>query len=842
MRDYLKFYINGAWVDPVTPKSIDVINPATESVAGHISMGSAADVDKAVKAARAAFVTWSQTSVDERVALFERLIEEYKKRYADMAAAITEEMGAPAVLSQKAQAAMGIGHLQSALGVLKTYKFQEERGTTMIVKEPIGVCGLITPWNWPVNQIACKVAPALAVGCTMVLKPSEIAPFSAQIWTEVMHAAGVPAGVFNLVNGDGPTVGAAISSHPGVDMVSFTGSTRAGVEVARNAAPTVKRVHQELGGKSPNIILPDADIKRAVTAGVRGVMQNSGQSCNAPTRMLVPNAKMAEALAVAKEVAEATTVGAPGQRRSARPGDLGHAVGQDPDAHPQGHRRGRQGGGRRPGQAGGAGDGLLRQADGAGPCEEQRHGRARGDLRPGADDHRLRHRGRGGGHCQRHALWVGRLCLGWRPRGHTQGGVEAARRPGQHQQRRHRSDGTFRWLQAVGQRARVGRPCVCRVPGNQGRARLRAQARSLNSTRKHEETNTMAAINEVIDLSIEDGIAVVTSNHAPVNALSAIVRDGLTAAFDKAIGDTSVKAIVLTCAGRTFFAGADISEFGKPPKGASLHALFDVIEASPKPVVAAIHGTSLGGGFETALVCHYRVAVPSAKVGLPEVKLGLLAGAGGTQRLPRIVGAAKALEMVTSGLPVGGKAALAAGLVDELAPEAELRATAIAFARKVLAEKRPLKKVRDLTVAGATPELFAEFRAKNAKAFRGFEAPEASIKCIEAAARLPFDEGKKFEREEFVKLVSGVQSQAQRYMFFAERQAAKIDGLPEGTATRPVKKVGVIGAGTMGGGIAMNFAEQGHPGDDRRDASRGAGSRPWRRSARTTRTRPPRAA
>jgi len=311
MRDYLKFYINGAWVDPVTPKAFDVINPATEAVAGRISMGSAADVDKAVKAARAAFETWSQSRVEERIALFERLIEEYKKRYADMAAAITEEMGAPAMLSQKAQAAMGIGHLQSALAVLKNYHFQEARGTTMIVKEPIGVCGLITPWNWPVNQIACKVAPALATGCTMVLKPSEIAPFSAQVWTEIMHAAGVPAGVFNLVNGDGPTVGAAISSHPGVDMVSFTGSTRAGIEVARNAAPTVKRVHQELGGKSPNIVLPDADLKKAVTAGVRGVMQNSGQSCNAPTRMLVPNARMAEALAIAKEVAEATTVGAP---------------------------------------------------------------------------------------------------------------------------------------------------------------------------------------------------------------------------------------------------------------------------------------------------------------------------------------------------------------------------------------------------------------------------------------------------------------------------------------------------------------------------------------------------
>jgi 3-hydroxyacyl-CoA dehydrogenase len=320
----------------------------------------------------------------------------------------------------------------------------------------------------------------------------------------------------------------------------------------------------------------------------------------------------------------------------------------------------------------------------------------------------------------------------------------------------------------------------------------------------------MAAINEVIDLSIEDGVAVITSNHQPVNALSAIVRDGLTAAFDKALADDAVEAIVLTCAGRTFFAGADISEFGKPPKGASLHALFDRMENAAKPIVAAIHGTSLGGGFETALVCHYRVAVPSARVGLPEVKLGLLAGAGGTQRLPRIVGAAKALDMVTSGVPVGGKVALASGLVDELVPEGgDLRAAGVAFARKLLAEKRPLKKVRDLTVAGATPELFAEFRARNAKAFRGFEAPEASIKCIEAAARLPMDQGLKFERDEFMKLIAGVQSQAQRYMFFAERQAAKIDGLPEGTATRPVKKVGIIGAGTMGGGIGMNFLNKG---------------------------------
>jgi aldehyde dehydrogenase (NAD+) len=315
----LKFYIDGRWVDPVVAKTLDVINPATEKSAGRISLGSAADVDHAVMAARAAFAGYSQTSVDERVALLERIVVEYKKRYADMAAAITEEMGAPEKLAKEAQAAMGLAHLQTAISVLKRYEFQEQRGATLLVHEPIGVCGFITPWNWPVNQIACKVAPALAVGCTMVLKPSEIAPFSAQIWTEILDAAGVPAGVFNLVNGDGPTVGAALSKHPEVDMVSFTGSTRAGIEVARNAAPTVKRVHQELGGKSPNIILEDADFKTAVTAGVRGVMGNSGQSCNAPTRMLVPNSRMAEALAIAKTAAEATTVGDPASGASIGP-------------------------------------------------------------------------------------------------------------------------------------------------------------------------------------------------------------------------------------------------------------------------------------------------------------------------------------------------------------------------------------------------------------------------------------------------------------------------------------------------------------------------------------------
>jgi aldehyde dehydrogenase (NAD+) len=311
MRDYTKFYIDGQWVDPATANPLDVINPATEAVAGRINLGSPADVDRAVAAAKKAFTSFSRTSVKDRIELLGAIAAEYQKRYNDIAAAITEEMGAPAWLSNQAQAALGIGHIATAIEVLKNYKFDELKGTTLITKEPIGVCAFITPWNWPVNQIACKVAPALAVGCTMVLKPSEIAPFSGYIWTEILHAAGVPAGVFNLVNGDGPGVGVALSSHKDVDMVSFTGSTRAGIAVAKNAADTVKRVAQELGGKSPNIVLPDADLVKAVTGGVQSVMMNSGQSCNAPTRMLVPRAKMAEAAAIAKQVAEATTVGDP---------------------------------------------------------------------------------------------------------------------------------------------------------------------------------------------------------------------------------------------------------------------------------------------------------------------------------------------------------------------------------------------------------------------------------------------------------------------------------------------------------------------------------------------------
>ncbi len=311
MREYLKLYIGGQWVEPVSLKTLDVINPANEEVVGKIALGGEADVDKAVKAARRAFATWSQTSREERLDVMQRVLAEYQKRFGDLATAVTEEMGAPASLAQRAQVPSGMGHLATAIGILKDFKFEEDRGSTMIVKEPIGVCSFITPWNWPLNQIMCKVAPALATGCTMVLKPSEVAPFTGQIFAEIMHEAGVPAGVFNLVHGDGLGVGVPLSTHPEVDMVSFTGSTRAGIEVAKNAAPTVKRVHQELGGKSPNIVLDDEVFTKSVAGGVRQIMTNSGQSCNAPTRMLVPTKRMDEAIAAAKEAAAQVTVGDP---------------------------------------------------------------------------------------------------------------------------------------------------------------------------------------------------------------------------------------------------------------------------------------------------------------------------------------------------------------------------------------------------------------------------------------------------------------------------------------------------------------------------------------------------
>jgi aldehyde dehydrogenase (NAD+) len=319
MREYLKFYIDGQWVDPIESKSLDVDNPTTEQVSGKIALGAQADVDKAVKAARKAFATWSQTSREERLDVLQAILAEYQKRTGDLADAVTEEMGAPPSLAGGPQVNLGLGHLMTAIDVLKNFEFEEQHGSTLVVKEPIGVCGLITPWNWPINQIAVKVYPALATGCTMVLKPSEVAPYSAQIFTEIIDAAGVPAGVYNLVYGDGPGVGVALSSHPDVDMVSFTGSTRAGVEVARNAAATVKRVSQELGGKSPNIVLDDEDFAKSVTAGVSVMMMNSGQSCNAPSRMLVPNSRRDEAVAVAKAVAGQVKVGDPEDKAAIGP-------------------------------------------------------------------------------------------------------------------------------------------------------------------------------------------------------------------------------------------------------------------------------------------------------------------------------------------------------------------------------------------------------------------------------------------------------------------------------------------------------------------------------------------
>jgi aldehyde dehydrogenase (NAD+) len=314
--EYRKLYIDGRWTDPVAPHDFEVVNPATEQSAGVISLGGAADVDRAVAAARRAFDRFAQTSREERRALLEKILVVYKRRYDDIANAIQAEMGAPKKLAHGSQAGIGVGHISAMIDVLKTFQFEEQRGGARLVWEPIGVCALITPWNWPINQVAAKVVPALAAGCTMVLKPSEFSPFSAMIWAEVMDEAGVPAGVFNLVNGMGTEAGAALAGHPDVDMVSFTGSTRAGTEVARIAAATVKRVHQELGGKSPNILLDDADFERAVSSSVRHVFENSGQSCNAPTRMLVPADRLAEVEALAKKTAESVIVGDPAADRT----------------------------------------------------------------------------------------------------------------------------------------------------------------------------------------------------------------------------------------------------------------------------------------------------------------------------------------------------------------------------------------------------------------------------------------------------------------------------------------------------------------------------------------------
>ena len=306
-----KFYINGTWTQPSAIKYLDVINPANEEVITQICLGNEKDVNDAVSSAKNAFNSFSVTSREERLEIFEKIMEVYKKRMNDLSKAITSEMGAPVNLANAAQAPAGLGHLKKAYNALKDYEFEYEMNTTLIRKEPVGVCGLITPWNWPINQIACKVAPALAAGCTMILKPSEVAPLSAIIFTEILDEAGVPAGVYNMIHGDGPTVGEAMSKHPDIDMMSFTGSTRAGISVAKSSADTVKRVTQELGGKSANILLEDADFEKSVTKGVLHCMNNSGQSCNAPTRMLVPNSKMKDVIEIAKSALEKVKLGDP---------------------------------------------------------------------------------------------------------------------------------------------------------------------------------------------------------------------------------------------------------------------------------------------------------------------------------------------------------------------------------------------------------------------------------------------------------------------------------------------------------------------------------------------------
>jgi aldehyde dehydrogenase (NAD+) len=308
---FLEFYIDGEWVKPIHADTIDVINPATEQIIETISAGSAEDIDRAVSAARRAFDSFSRSSKEDRVELLTSVREVYKKRFDDIAEAIRLEMGAPLHLARGGQTSVGLGHLKTAIRVLEEFEYEQKKDGFLIRYEPIGVCGLITPWNWPMNQIVAKLAPVLAAGCTCVLKPSELAPLSAHIMAEILHEAGVPAGVFNLVNGYGPVVGEAMSAHEGIEMMSFTGSTRGGVAVAKGSADTVKRVSQELGGKSANIVLDDDQLGESVRRGVLACMDNTGQSCNAPTRMLVPTARYDEALEIAREVAETLVTGNP---------------------------------------------------------------------------------------------------------------------------------------------------------------------------------------------------------------------------------------------------------------------------------------------------------------------------------------------------------------------------------------------------------------------------------------------------------------------------------------------------------------------------------------------------
>ncbi|MBL0419914.1 aldehyde dehydrogenase family protein [Ramlibacter sp. AW1] len=309
--DKLKFYIDGGWVEPAAPATLGVLNPATEEIFARISLGSAADVDRAARAARRAFATYSETSRQERLAYLHRIIDGFRARLPELARLMTLEMGSPITFSTERQATVALFHLEEAARVLADYPFEQRMGPGIVRREPIGVCGLITPWNWPLNQVASKVAPALATGCTVVLKPSEVAPLSSMLFAEIVHEAGLPPGVFNLVNGDGPTVGEAIASHPEIDLVSFTGSTGAGIRVAKLAADTVKRVAQELGGKSANLILDDADIRKAVIEGVHACYTNAGQNCQSPTRMLIPRAHRQAAFDAAREAVQAVRLGDP---------------------------------------------------------------------------------------------------------------------------------------------------------------------------------------------------------------------------------------------------------------------------------------------------------------------------------------------------------------------------------------------------------------------------------------------------------------------------------------------------------------------------------------------------
>ena len=311
MREYLKFYIDGQWVDPVTPKAAEVINPATEAVSGTISLGSPADVDKAVAAARRAFATWGESSVNERIELLETILAEYLRRERELGEAVTEEMGAPISLGTGFHTLLGKGHLSTAIEVLKAFEFERKVGNSVVRYEPIGVCGLITPWNWPMNQTCVKIFPALASGCTMILKPPQLAPYSAQILAEIMHEAGTPAGVFNMIQGQGSVIGNALSTHEDVDMISFTGSEQVGVQIQKDAADTVKRVGLELGGKSPWIVLDDAEMANNVAGATTGMMGNAGQTCSAGSRLLVPNARLEEAIKASADAANAVTVGDP---------------------------------------------------------------------------------------------------------------------------------------------------------------------------------------------------------------------------------------------------------------------------------------------------------------------------------------------------------------------------------------------------------------------------------------------------------------------------------------------------------------------------------------------------